>query len=120
MKIFMNSSRILRLISMTIKRSHIFILLAACLIAAGSSFYMLSVSGQKKHVLRNQLSYKCFKTEQGWGYDILVDHRILIHQPFVPGIAGRTPFSNNQQADSAAQIVIEKIKSGKLPIISHQ
>ena len=59
------------------------------------------------------LSAACFKTEQGWGYNILVGERILIHQPMIPGQPGNKGFETEQQAAAAAQIVIGNIKLGQ-------
>lgn len=102
---------------MTISKKHKLILLAALLFAAGSTVFMLAFrnSGPKF-----PLSYKCFKTEQGWGYDVLANNNIIIHQPFIPGQPGGAGFSNEQQAAGAAEFVIEKIKSGEIPAINHQ
>lgn len=95
----------------TIKRNHILILLAACLFAAGSTVFLLH---------RQKITYQCFRTDYGWGYNILAGEKTVIHQPFVPGVAGLAGFNNRQVAAAAAQIVIEKIKSGQMPSISHQ
>ena len=95
----------------TIKRNHIIVLLAACLFAAGSTVFLLH---------RQPITYQCFKTANGWGYNILAGQKTIIHQPFVPGVAGLAGFNEKQSAAAAAQIVIEKIKSGQMPLISHQ
>jgi hypothetical protein len=101
---------------MTIKRSHTIVLLAACLFAAGSTAFLLSDGSPDISLL----NYQCFKTNEGWGYDILAGEKIIIHQPFMPGVPGHAGFKQEQQAAGIAQIVIENIKSGKLPIITHQ
>lgn len=101
---------------MTIKRLHIIVLLAACLMAAGSTFFLLAA---KKNGAA-ALSYCCFKTKKGWGYNILAGKKIIIHQPFMPGVAGQAGFGREQQAAAVAQIVIEKIKSGHSPSVSCQ
>ena len=68
---------------MTINRTHKLVLLAAILFAAGSSFFLLIPKQQKG------LHYDTFKTAQGWGYDVLVDDRIIIHQPATEGGYGQ-------------------------------
>jgi hypothetical protein len=102
--------------TMTIKRSHIIVLLAACLFAAGSTFFLLSDGTANASLL----SYQCFKTNEGWGYNILAGKKIIVHQPFIPGVSGHAGFKQEQQAANVARIVIEKIKSGQLPVINHQ
>ncbi|OQP54357.1 hypothetical protein A4H97_23025 [Niastella yeongjuensis] len=94
------------------------VLLAAILIAAGSSFYFLVV--QKPATPANNLHYSTFKTEHGWGYDILVNDRIVIHQPMLPGKAGFNGFTTEQEAGTYAQNVIESIKSGTHPFFGQK
>jgi hypothetical protein len=102
---------------MTISKKHKLVLLAAILIAAGSTFFLLAV---KPAPPKNGLYYNCFKTEQGWGYDVLVNERIIIHQPMIPGKQGVAGFNSEQEAGADAQSVIEKIKSGEFPLFSQK
>jgi hypothetical protein len=101
----------------TIKKSHKLVLLAACLFAAGSTVFMLAL---KPAAPKNTMSYHCFKTERGWGYDVLINETILIHQPFIPELSGYVGYNSEQQAADSARIVIEKIKSGEIPLLSRQ
>jgi hypothetical protein len=87
------------------------------LIAAGSTFYILST---KQDPPGNKLHYNTFKTDHGWGYDILVNDRIVIHQPMIPGKSGYNGYSTKQQADSDALNVIESIKSGQHPLFQQK
>ena len=50
-----------------------------------------------------------------WGYDILVDNRIKIHQPSIPGLPGNEGFKTRENAQKVARLVINKIKKGELP-----
>ena len=102
---------------MIISKKHKLVLLVAILFAAGSTIFLLAI---KPAPARKGLSYNCFKTEQGWGYDVLVNDQILIHQPFIPGKSGVNGFSTEQEAGADAQNVIEKIKSGEFPLVNHQ
>jgi hypothetical protein len=102
---------------MIISKKHKLVLLVAILFAAGSTIFLLAI---KPAPAPKGLSYNCFKTEQGWGYDVLVNDQILIHQPFIPGKSGVNGFSTEQEAGADAQNVIEKIKSGEFPLVNHQ
>jgi hypothetical protein len=102
---------------MTISRKHKLVLLAAILFAASSTIFLLAI---KPAPTREGLSYNCFKTEHGWGYDVLVNDTIIIHQPFIPGKSGFNGFSTKQEAGADAQNVIEKIKSQEFPLVNHQ
>jgi hypothetical protein len=102
---------------MTISRKHKLVLLVAILFAAGSTIFLLAI---KPAPIHQGLSYNCFKTERGWGYDIMVNDTIIIHQPFIPGKSGVNGFNTQQEASADAQNVIEKIKSQEFPLVNHQ
>lgn len=53
--------------------------------------------------------------DKTFGYDILADGRLLIHQPSVPGLPGNKGFDTKQAAGNVAQLVIKKIKKGEMP-----
>ena len=62
--------------------------------------------------------YKTFETKAGWGYNILVKNKIVIHQENIPALATGKGFNTQQQADEAAAIVSKKISAGKIPSLS--
>lgn len=93
------------------------ILLAAIVIAAGSTVFMLTRKPAPKKII---VSYHCFQTDRGWGYDITMNHEVIIHQPFMPAEAGYNGFQTKEQAATVARFVIEKIKSHEIPSVSHQ
>lgn len=64
------------------------------------------------------LSYRCYAEQAGWGYDILVGNKVLIHQPIDPELAGRKGFTSRAAAEGHARIVIDKIKLGETPVFS--
>ena len=102
--------------TMTISKTHKMVLLAACLIAAGSTFFLLVL----KPAPKTGLHYNVFKTENGWGYDVLVNERIFIHQPFVPGKPGISGFNTKDEAAADAKTVIESLKSGEHPLFGQK
>jgi len=53
--------------------------------------------------------------ENTWGYDIMMNGQLFVHQPFVPGISGNRGFSTKAKAVLAAELVIEKIGQGLMP-----
>jgi hypothetical protein len=105
------------MMTMTISKTHKLVLLVAILFAAGSTIFLLAI---KPAPSPKGLSYNCFKTEHGWGYDVLANDQIIIHQPFIPGKSGVNGFSSEKEAGADAQSVIEKIKSGEFPLFSRQ
>jgi hypothetical protein len=51
----------------------------------------------------------------GFGYDILSDDRITIHQSSVPGMQGNKGFITKEDASKVARLVIEKINRSVFP-----
>ncbi len=52
---------------------------------------------------------------RGWGYDIMVNGEIHIHQPNIPAVMGNNGFSSEEKARVAGEFVIQKIKNNILP-----
>ncbi|WP_227687198.1 DUF4907 domain-containing protein [Spirosoma arboris] len=51
-----------------------------------------------------------FKTAGGWGYDILNNDKLIIHQPTIPGQSGIVGFASQEQAHRVGDWVAEKMK----------
>ncbi len=56
---------------------------------------------------------KPFKTHYGWGYNILRNDTIFIHQEIIPAIEGRKSFASKDEAIRLGELVVSKIKQGK-------
>lgn len=52
---------------------------------------------------------------KGWGYNILVDGKIYVHQPNIPAIMGNSGFGSEEKAQKAGEFVVSKIKNNILP-----
>lgn len=50
-----------------------------------------------------------------WGYDILVESKLMIHQPAIPGMPGNEGFKTKEAAQKVADLVVNKIKNGEMP-----
>ena len=50
-----------------------------------------------------------------WGYDILIDNRLTIHQPSIPSLPGNEGFKTKEGAEKVAKLVIKKMKKGEMP-----
>ena len=50
-----------------------------------------------------------------YGYDVLDDGRLLIHQKSIPAMPGNEGFKTKADASKVAQLVIGKIKKGEMP-----
>lgn len=95
------------------------IIIAAVIIAA-------VITAVKLYLYNNarpgkELSYQCFNSPAGWGYDIIANGKILVHQTIDPRVAGRKGFATRQAAEADARIVIGNLKLGKTPVFNtHQ
>lgn len=58
---------------------------------------------------------KTFSSEEGWGYDILIDGKIKVHQPFIPAVQGRKGFDTQEKAKKAAALMIQKLEQKIMP-----
>ena len=61
---------------------------------------------------------KTIHTELGWGYNILTDGKVYIHQEFIPAITGKYGFKTEEDALKVGRKVISKISQKELPSIS--
>lgn len=50
-----------------------------------------------------------------FGYDILIDGNIYVHQPTKPAVGGNVGFATEAEAKQVADLVISKIKNNILP-----
>jgi hypothetical protein len=71
---------------------------------------------------KTELTVAVFKVDstevhgmRGWGYDILADGAIYIHQPNVPAVMGNNGFSSEEKALKAGEFVIGKIRNNIVP-----
>lgn len=51
----------------------------------------------------------------GWGYDILINGKLYIHQPIIPGVQGNRVFSSEEKAREAGELIVSKIRNNILP-----
>ena len=59
-----------------------------------------------------------FRTEGGWGYNILRDGKIFIHQPSVPSVMDNRPFRTALSAKNAGEKVKAKLRHHELPSLT--
>lgn len=59
-----------------------------------------------------------FKSDNGWGYDVLVKNKPYIHQPYMPAVEGQVPFSSRQSARKTGRLVIKKIQNHEIPAVT--
>jgi hypothetical protein len=70
---------------------------------------------KKEHVL---VELKAIQTPKGWGYDILTDGKIYIHQNIIPAVPGEYGFRTKEDALVVGQKVYERVVAGQMPMVS--
>lgn len=63
-------------------------------------------------------TYRVIEVDGGYGYEILRDQKVMIHQDCMPSVSGRQPFESKKRADQVAQVVLSKLKKGEGPTVS--
>ncbi len=63
-----------------------------------------------------KFTYEIIDAPDGtFGYDILMDGRVIIHQPNIPGMPGLKGFINKEDAANVAKLVMGKLKNNQMP-----
>jgi len=60
------------------------------------------------------------KSDSGWGYDVLVNKKLYIHQPYIPAVEGQQPFRDKRTARKTGKLVIRKLKNHKIPSVTKE
>ena len=61
---------------------------------------------------------KAIQQGQGWGYEILTDGKVYIHQEFIPAIQGKLRFKSESDALLVGRKVVSKIAAKQIPNIT--
>jgi hypothetical protein len=72
---------------------------------------------KKNHV---KLVLKPYQTSRGWGYNILTNDSVFIHQDVIPAIGGRRMFKTREDALVIGNLVYEKVLKGDVPMVTPQ
>jgi len=73
---------------------------------------------KKDHVY---VELRAFHTDKGWGYEILQDGRIYIHQDVVPAIASRGwGFRTKEDALAVGKKIYDRLLARQMPAMSPQ
>ena len=52
---------------------------------------------------------------KGWGYDIYVDNKLFVHQPYIPAVTGLQGFKSESDAKKTGELILYKIKNQVIP-----
>lgn len=68
-----------------------------------------------EQLAKANITYEVIDGESGYGYDVFVDGKRVIHQPNIPGVAGTAGFKTKEDSKRVAELVIKKIKNNEMP-----
>ncbi|AXT58106.1 DUF4907 domain-containing protein [Aquimarina sp. AD1] len=58
------------------------------------------------------------RAEKEWYYEVYLDSELIIKQETIPGVPGIQSFKSKEEAKKVGTLVITKLKSGTMPMIS--
>jgi uncharacterized protein DUF4907 len=100
-------------------------IIPAIIIALGVLFYVFYFAQLKKEFASAQkhkgfvfVKVVPFQSSFGWGYEIDVDEKVYIKQPFIPAISGRRGFEKKEDALLVGNKVVSNINNQMSPAIS--
>ncbi len=96
------------------------ILIANILIAVVSGFLFLGFSNYtiRSKESKLQLHSEILTLENGYGYQIKLDNKLLIRQEYIPILQGKKPFTTAQDAKRTADKIIYKLQNKESPILT--
>ncbi|WP_298547871.1 DUF4907 domain-containing protein [uncultured Aquimarina sp.] len=80
-----------------------------------SSFFLQKGTLKNDNVYILKISERA---EKEWYYEVYLDSKLIIKQETIPGIPGVQRFKSKEEARRIGLLVITKLKSGNLPMIS--
>ena len=87
----------------------IYLLLAAALLAA--------LCFQIARITHPAIASRSIPTRDGWGYEVLVDGNVYIHQEYIPAQHGYAGFPDAKLAAKAGALAAERLRRGKSPAL---
>lgn len=66
-------------------------------------------------IKKDSIEINIIPSVSGWGYNIIVNGKLFIHQPFIPAVKGNQSFKSVDDALKVANLVQEKIRRKILP-----
>lgn len=69
-----------------------------------------------EQIAKAKITYQVIESEGGgYGYDVFVDGKKLIHQTNIPGQPGVAGFRKKEDSRRVAELVVRKLKNKELP-----
>ncbi|CAM4206222.1 DUF4907 domain-containing protein [Zobellia nedashkovskayae] len=97
---------------MKTKKTYFFLTALAVILV----YIAFNYSGAKLYT--KGLHTEVLQVDEGYGYKILYDDKILVKQDFIPAIQGKKSFESEKEAMLVGNVVLRKIEKGEDPYIS--
>lgn len=96
------------------------ILVVCILVLLGVVFYVFTNTESESlpevsPYVNSNIETQTFEVNSEWGYNILIDGNIYVHQPNIPAVSGGYGFKTEQDAQKVAELVVNKIRNNMLP-----
>ena len=101
-------------------KKYILVLLAAAGMFAAAAAIVLTKNNQQAGNEMLPVDLHALKMKDGWGYEVLVDKKVFIHQDCIPAIPSFKKFSSEADALAIGSRIVEKLKNGHKPSVSLQ
>ena len=92
---------------------HNIVVITLSVLIAGSIPFIYRSNTHKKII-----GYQIFHVRSGWGYDIIMEGKLVIHQEYIPVISQKKEFPTETKARQTAELVVSKLKNNKFPTLS--
>lgn len=91
-------------------RRKIFRGLCLLLLLQGGIFVYRHVQESTPRKQKPQWELQTFQWQDGWGYKVMLNHKVLIYQPTIPAIDSLCAFPSEASARRIGNRVLERIK----------
>ncbi|MGC4038011.1 MAG: DUF4907 domain-containing protein [Chitinophagaceae bacterium] len=95
---------------MATKKHNTIVIAVSIIISAAILITALNKGKTRRHIESRVFQ---LNNGSGWGYDILVNDSIVIHQESIPVLQHEKPFPDKEKAQKTADIVVQKMKNGE-------
>ena len=68
----------------------------------------------------DNFKYEVFENGSGYGYDILINKKIVIKQQYIPGLSSKQQFCSAEDAEKVARLVNTKLNYGSSPSVTSE
>lgn len=96
------------------------IIILGVLVLVGVGYTVLTIVAPEEQEVVNpyqnsEITVNTFKEETGWGYEVLIDGNVYVHQPNIPAVGGNKGFKTEADARATGDLAAEKIHEGIIP-----